>query len=91
VTSADTLLWVGDGISSWDVNNAGNLVWKTVPGNAATEYRETAVQGDTVRFDDTATGLTTVTVNTTVTPYLAITVDHSTYRIHSLGVARSAA
>lgn len=77
VASVDSVRWVGDGAGIWNVNEVANTVWALQ--NAATEtyYQENAMQGDTVRFDDTATGLTTVTLAGTVNPF-KMTVDNST-------------
>lgn len=76
ITNADTLVWVSDASGVWDVNNGGNQIWKLNPANTASEYQENAMQGDTVRFDDTKTGTATVSVPGTVLPY-KVTVDNS--------------
>ncbi|MDW7980734.1 MAG: autotransporter-associated beta strand repeat-containing protein [Verrucomicrobiales bacterium] len=59
-----TLVWVGDAAGIWDVGNPNNKVWK-VAGSGATAYY---TDGSWVRFDDTATGTTTINVSTTVSP-----------------------
>ena len=76
-TGSDSLRWVGDATGNWDINNAANQIWQLVTGGTPTEYQETAVQGDIVRFDDTATGVTTVNHTATLIPY-RVTVDNTT-------------
>lgn len=83
VTAADTLLWVSDANGVWDVNNGANAIWQLVTAATATDYQENAVQGDTVRFDDTATGTTTVNVSATISPF-QVTVDN-TLKDYSFG------
>jgi autotransporter-associated beta strand protein len=80
-TAADSLIWVGDSSTVWDVNNGGNLVWRLASDSSPTYYQENPIQGDTVRFDDTATGSTTVDIlgepaTYSVNPF-AITVDNT--------------
>jgi fibronectin-binding autotransporter adhesin len=75
IPAADSLVWVGPGW--WDVNNSGNYVWRLASNSDATYYQENAIQGDTVRFDDSATtGGTTVDLLETLNPY-RITVDNT--------------
>ena len=68
ITNADTLVWVSDVNGIWDVNNGANQIWQAVPSNVAADYQENSMQSDVVRFDDTATGTTTVNVTTTNSP-----------------------
>ena len=74
-TAADSLIWVGDAIGNWDINS-GTQIWKLASDNSPTDYRENAVQGDTVRFDDTVVGTTTVNLTTILVPY-RVTVDNT--------------
>ncbi|MEO5802199.1 MAG: autotransporter-associated beta strand repeat-containing protein [Verrucomicrobiota bacterium] len=76
-TGGDSLIWVGDASGNWTVNDVGNPTWRLVNGATAAEYQETAVQGDVVRFDDTATGTTTIAIPVAVSPYKVITIDNS--------------
>jgi fibronectin-binding autotransporter adhesin len=68
ISAADTLAWVGGSGDVWNVNNSGNLIWQAVNAAAPTFYQETAVQGDTVRFDDAAT-TDLINIPGTVLPY----------------------
>ena len=74
-TGGDSLIWVSDPAGTWDVNNGGNTIWKLASNNSANYYQESAGQGDIVRFDDTATGTTTVSIPAPVIPY-RVTVDN---------------
>ncbi len=67
-----TLVWVGDAAGVWDVGNPANLVWKVAGSGAQAYYTD----GNMVRFDDTATGTTTIDISSTVAPSL-VTVDNS--------------
>jgi autotransporter-associated beta strand protein len=69
---------------SWDTNNPANLVWKLASDGTPTEYRENALQGDSVRFDDTVTGTNGITLVTNVNPFTAV-VDNSTIHYRFLG------
>ena len=75
-TNSDSLVWVGDLIGTWDVNNSLNQIWKLAVAGTPTEYQENTMQGDTVRFDDTLAGTTTVSLPGTVSPF-NVTVDNS--------------
>ncbi|MCX7723420.1 MAG: autotransporter-associated beta strand repeat-containing protein, partial [Verrucomicrobiae bacterium] len=68
-----TLVWVGDAAGVWDVGNPANLVWKVAGSGAATYYTD----GSMVRFDDTATGTTTINVSSAVSP-ASVTVNNTT-------------
>lgn len=59
-----TLVWVGDAAGVWDVGNENNKVWKVAGSGASTYFTD----GSWVRFDDTATGTTSIDVSTTVSP-----------------------
>lgn len=76
-TAADSLVWVSDFGGWWTVNDGWNFVWKLASNGTPTDYQENAAQGDTVRFDDTATGSTTVDIWAPVSPY-SVTVDNTT-------------
>jgi fibronectin-binding autotransporter adhesin len=88
-TGSDSLVWVSDVTGTWDVNNSGNSIWKLASDSSATYYQETAVQGDTVRFDDTAavTGTATVTIPAATMPFRII-VDNSTTNYTFTGVGK---
>lgn len=73
-TSDLPLTWNTTGSGTWDINNAGNTVWKNAQ-NASTNYQESVV-GNPVVFNDTVTAETTVTLNETVKPANVI-VDNS--------------
>jgi len=83
-TASDTLIWVSDAVGNWDINNAGNKIWKLAAATTPAEYQENAVQGDTVRFDDTATNTTTVTVTVPVSPF-NVTVDNTVTNYSFIG------
>ncbi|MHA3772452.1 beta strand repeat-containing protein [Verrucomicrobiota bacterium sgz303538] len=76
VSAFDKPKWTGttDGIWSTTASN-----WKEITSGNATAY----IEGDDVLFDDTATGTTNVSLNTTVSP-AAVTVNNNT-RSYSIG------
>ena len=61
--------WDGSVSGDWDIDNGsgtGTANWKETVGGLSTKYRENATiwsSADTVLFDDTATGATTVNVS----------------------------
>ncbi|HEY4416331.1 MAG TPA: autotransporter-associated beta strand repeat-containing protein, partial [Verrucomicrobiae bacterium] len=61
VTTTSTLTWNGTISGAWDIDGTAN--WQ---GNAI--YSETGGAGPVVNFDDTASGTTVITLNTTVSP-----------------------
>ncbi len=70
--------WVGGTNGDWDINNTVN--WKLATGGAPTTYQETgtdAAGNDSVLFDDSATGTTTINITTNVTPN-SVTFNNST-------------
>ncbi|HYG23074.1 MAG TPA: autotransporter-associated beta strand repeat-containing protein [Verrucomicrobiae bacterium] len=67
-TFDSTLRWVGDASAVWDIDNAANKVWREVGSGNLTNYYD----GAKVRFDDTATGLTTVNILGAVAPQSVI-------------------
>ena len=63
--NGDTPKWTGLDNSSWVVGATGaNDNWKLVTANTATDY----IEGDIVLFDDSATGTTSVTINSVLNP-----------------------
>jgi autotransporter-associated beta strand protein len=69
ISSANTsLTWNGNVGSVWDINNSGNANWLGQPASVSTNYIELNSAGLPVTFDDTATGVTTITLNTNVHP-----------------------
>ena len=66
VTGVDTLKWSGATSNAWDIDTTQN--WKLVTAGSATTYLQASVPGDGVTFDDSATGSTTITLNTAVSP-----------------------
>ncbi len=77
-TFGDSLTWVSDASGLWDVNNAGNAIWKLDSNGNPAEYQENSLQGDVVKFDDTATGTTLISLPGTVNPY-KVTFNNSTF------------
>ncbi|HEX5218341.1 MAG TPA: autotransporter-associated beta strand repeat-containing protein [Verrucomicrobiae bacterium] len=71
-TFDNTLQWIGDGAGIWDIDNPANQVWRVVGSGQVTNYYD----GAKVRFDDTATGATTIDVSAFVSP-LSVTVNNS--------------
>jgi fibronectin-binding autotransporter adhesin len=76
--------WSGDvGGGDWDIDTTEN--WKLTPGDIPSTYLESAVPGEPVIFDDSATGTRTVNLTTTLSP-AAITVDtEQTYTFSGTG------
>ncbi len=68
-----TLRWEGVSGSDWDIGNAANLVWEVVGNGQPASYDD----GDAVRFDDLASGSTSINVAAYVTPSTMV-VDNST-------------
>lgn len=85
-TAADSLVWVGDAFGNWDVNS-GTPVWKLAVAGTPTDYQENTVQGDTVRFDDTAAGTANVFVAVPVSPY-SITIVNSATNYSFIGTGK---
>jgi fibronectin-binding autotransporter adhesin len=67
VTAIDMPKWTGAVDANWDLSTAN---WKEVTSGNPTTYIETTPPGDSVLFDDTAAGNTTIALNTTVNPAL---------------------
>jgi autotransporter-associated beta strand protein len=73
ITGVFSNKWSGDVTGGdWDINSTQN--WKLTPGNTPSTYLQSAVPGEPVTFDDSATGTKTVNLTTTLSP-AAITVD----------------
>ena len=70
VTSVALRLWVGGISGAWDINTTVN--WHDPIAVAGSKY----IDGSTVIFDDSATGITAVVLNATATPSL-VTFDNS--------------
>jgi autotransporter-associated beta strand protein len=87
ITSADVAVkWNGGASGVWDINNVANNIWQTVPSGNATDYIESGSGNDSVIFDDTATGITSVNLTATVTPQsLAVTNSTKNYTIAGTG------
>ncbi len=69
ITSADTgIKWNGGVTGNWDINNGANTIWQTVPSGNIASYIESGSGNDSVIFDDTATGTTTVNLAAVLTP-----------------------
>jgi fibronectin-binding autotransporter adhesin len=66
ITAIDMPKWTGTVDAKWDVNSTTN--WKEVNSGKVTTYLEPNQPGDAVLFDDSATGYTTITLDTTVNP-----------------------
>lgn len=68
-TPDSAIVWDGSASGNWDINDAGNLTWKGNNSGTATDYLEDLVNGnDVVRFDDAATGTTSVNLTTVLSP-----------------------
>ena len=77
ITSADTAVrWKGGASGNWDISDAGNVNWQTVPSGNPTYYIEAGSGNDNVLFDDLLTGNSNVDLTTTLTPQF-ITVSNS--------------
>ncbi len=77
IVSADTAVkWQGGSSGNWDINDAANTLWQTVPSGNATYYIESGSGNDVALFDDSLTGTSNVNLTTTVTPQ-ALTVSNS--------------
>ena len=69
VTDFNPLTWKGNAGAVWDINTTTNWLIGATP--------EKYLEGDLVRFNDSATGTTSVTLNTTVVPQ-SVTFDNDT-------------
>ena len=83
------IVWRGGVSGNWDINNGGNNIWVGNNSGTPTDYTEDPVFGDdVVRFDDTATGTTTVNLTTTVSPQ-SLTVSNTTAGVANYAFAGS--
>ena len=76
--------WSGATNGDWDIDSTVN--WNLAPANTPSTYLQTGVPGESVTFDDTATGTKTVNLTTTLSPE-SITVDTAaTYTFNGSGI-----
>jgi len=75
--------WTGDITGDWDVNDgvdpttgSGTANWKELIGGAVTRYLQFGATVDSVLFDDSAEGTTTVNLTTSLSP-TSVTIDNS--------------
>jgi fibronectin-binding autotransporter adhesin len=88
IISADSAVkWNGGAGGDWDVNNAGNAIWQTVPSGGTTHYIEAGSGNDSVLFNDTLTGTPNVNLTTTLSPQ-SITVSNSAVNYLFTGTGR---
>ncbi len=83
ITAFDIPKWTGAISGDWDVNDGpdpttgiGTVNWKEANSGTATRYLQFGDSVDSVLFDDTATGTTTINLTTTLTPN-SVTVNNS--------------
>jgi autotransporter-associated beta strand protein len=74
VTNVESPKWSGNVNGNWDINTTAN--WIGGLSGTPQTYQQVTVPGDAVLFDDTASGTTTVTLTTNLSP-TAITVNNS--------------
>jgi autotransporter-associated beta strand protein len=80
ITAAPTILWTGAANNSWDIGTSVN--WYDPIGLQAVTYSD----GSAVRFDDTATGSTSISLATTVSPGgIVVTNNLATYSFGGSG------
>jgi autotransporter-associated beta strand protein len=71
ITAVNFPVWTGSVSGVWDLDNGagtGTQNWKEQTSGTVTRYRQNAPDTDSVSFDDTATGSTTINLSTTLTP-----------------------
>lgn len=79
ITGQDSPKWTGAANGNWDIDTGGGTGtsnWKELISGNTTKYLQGATGGDTVLFDDTATGTTNVNLTTELRP-LDITVNNT--------------
>lgn len=83
ITAFDVPKWTGTTNGSWDINDSadptagsGTVNWQETTSGLATRYLQFLGVVDSVRFDDSATGTTTVNLTTQLSPN-SITVANS--------------
>jgi len=72
ISGVDFVKWNGNLSRNWDINGTQN--WKVASNSLATNYLENPAPGDTVVFDDTATGTKNVNLTAPLKPS-AVTVN----------------
>ncbi len=84
ISAFDVPKWTGALSSDWDVNDgpdpttgSGTVNWKETTSGTATRYLQFVGVVDSVRFDDSATGSTSVNLTTQLSPS-SILVDNTT-------------
>ncbi|MES2594521.1 MAG: autotransporter-associated beta strand repeat-containing protein [Verrucomicrobiota bacterium] len=80
VSVIDRPRWTGEQNGDWDANDGtgiGTLNWREVGSGSLTRYLQTTTGSDSVLFDDSASGPTTVSLTAPLTPALVV-VDNST-------------
>jgi autotransporter-associated beta strand protein len=80
ITGFDTPKWTGAIDGKWDIDNGtgtGTQNWREINSGNVTRYIQNAGGSDSVRFDDTATGTTTVQLTADLTPN-DVVVDNTT-------------
>ena len=84
ITQVFTNKWAGTvSGGGWDIDTTSN--WALFPSNTPSTYLQSAVPGEPVIFDDSASGTKTVNLTTTLSP-AAITVDTAaTYTFNGTG------
>ena len=90
ITGFDTPKWTGAVDGKWDIDNGagtGTANWREVNSGNVTRYIQNANGSDAVRFDDTATGTTTVELTAELTPN-NVTVENSTKEYIFTGAGR---
>ncbi len=75
ITAFDVPKWTGATSGDWDINDSavptfgsGTVNWQESTSGTATRYLQFLSVVDSVRFDDSATGTTTVNLTTQLTP-----------------------
>jgi autotransporter-associated beta strand protein len=68
ITSFEQIKWAGNVSGVWDIDATGSgasgtLNWKTTTSNVSTRYLQGSGGIDSVNFDDSATGSTSITIN----------------------------
>lgn len=74
IAGVDIPKWNGNISGDWDIGLTAN--WLASYTGGSVTYQEAAVPGDPVRFDDTASGITTVNLTTTLSPQV-VAVDNA--------------
>lgn len=86
----DVPKWTGTADGKWDIDNGtgtGTANWREINSGTVTRYIQNANGSDAVRFDDTATGTTTVELAAELMPN-DITVDNTTRDYTFTGAGR---